>query len=202
MLTDLETINNKEDMAKLLYDCACLAGDYLTYLNVLFNPNCSELVDEAFAPIVCSLQQSLYVELYKLFDGGADVPSVYKLCKMLDDNTEQKSNYRKISPFNDMIENIRQRRSNIFAHNIYRNHAQKVFDDYPVERIDELLKVVAEICIEANDNLPKTHCHSNINKFTDLLSYIEMQINEANNQNYNDKMQYVLRDFLIKLQRM
>lgn len=173
---DIDILTSKEELAKLLYDCACLSGDYLAYLNVLFEPKYNQIVQDAFAPIIFSLQQSLYIELYKLFDNGKDVPNIYKLCKMLDNDLEEKIHYKKISEFNDLVENIRMRRSNIFAHNIHRTCAQEVFDTHPVDTIQPLLKTVVEICLDANKNLIKAYRHDNVNQLAKLLTFIDMQI--------------------------
>ena len=123
---------------------------------------------DAFAALYLSLQNTVYIELFKFFDDSgknAKQHNVYALINLIEDD---KSTYHKmLSSYSKDIESIKYRRNHLHGHEFGENGTD-VYKKYPIScRLDDLLKCIADICCVADDNLyPNTYCR-NVREFDD-----------------------------------
>lgn len=133
--------------------------------------------ENAFVMLYVSLQNYVYIELFKLFDSnGKDSKenSIYTLIDMIE--TDDKKYHKKLSGYNSDIESIKTRRNHYFAHDTGED-ASEIFKQNKILRLQELLQTVADICCDANSELyPNTYV-SNVRDFDD---WCYMTINSLN----------------------
>lgn len=164
-------MENKE-LAKLISDRIKLVGTYFEYIKTIENfSKKEEDFEEVFFPILFSLQNSIYIELYKIVvknnkDGKYSINALIEQCESKDKNKFEK----KISKFKkDNFESIRERRNKVFAHETNQD-GQLIFNKNEIIDLEKMLKCFIEICVEINPEIIKSICYNNANKFKRWLS--------------------------------
>lgn len=123
---------------------------------------------EAFSVILLSLQNTLYIEMFKLFDGydeknnkkkdgDAYKYSVYALIECMGCSvTDQYPTI--LEPYKKDIMSLKRRRNKIFGHDLGQD-VIKVCKNTPINhRLQDLLSCVIDICCEADPDLfPSTY---------------------------------------------
>lgn len=169
---------NKEELAKRIKDRVVMIGTALKHMEsiVKYSQNNKEFKD-AFVMLYVSLQNYVYIELFKIFDSnGKDSKknSIYTLMDMIE--TADKKYHKKLSKYNNDIESIKARRNHHFAHDTGED-VSEIFKQNKILRLQKLLETVAEICCDANSELyPNTYV-SNVRYFD---NWCYMAINSLN----------------------
>ena len=164
----------KEELAKLIKDRVVLIGTGIEHIESMSKYSSgNRLFELAFALIYISLQNSIHIELFKLFDRGKDASNynIYALIDMIED--ENKSYHKMLSKYNSDIQSIRNRRNYVFAHELGKNISE-VFADNQVSSFKDLLQCVADICCKANEKLYPNICVSNVRYFDEWF-YISIK---------------------------
>lgn len=164
-------MENKE-LAKLISDRIKLVGTYFEYIKTIENfSKKEEDFEEVFFPILFSLQNSIYIELYKIVvknnkDGKYSINALIEQCESKDKNKfeKKKSKFKK-----DNFESIRERRNKVFAHETNQD-GQLIFNKNEIIDLEKMLKCFIEICVEINPEIIKSICYNNANKFKRWLS--------------------------------
>lgn len=167
-------MENKE-LAKLISDRIKLVGTYFEYIKTIENFSEKEkYFEEIFFPLLLSLQNSIYIELYKIVvknnkDGKYSINALIEQCESKDKNKYEK----KISKFKkDNFESIRERRNKVFAHETNQD-GQLIFNKNEITDLEKMLKCFIEICVEINPKIIKSIHYDNANKFKRWLSMNE-----------------------------
>lgn len=159
-------MENKE-LAKLISDRIKLVGTCFEYIKTIENfSKKEEDFEEVFFPILFSLQNSIYIELYKIVvknnkDGKYSINALIEQCESKDKNKFEK----KISKFKkDNFESLRERRNKVFAHETNQD-GQLIFNKNEIIDLEKMLKCFIEICAEINPEIIKSTYYDNANKF-------------------------------------
>jgi len=186
---------DKKDLAESIKNRIIIIGTSIKhidsiakYMHQITDPGISRQFQEAFAILYVSLQNYVYIELFKLFDkSGNDTKehNVYALINLM--KKDDKSKYHKmLSPYNKDIEAICKRRNSIFAHELGKN-GQDVFSSNPISHdIVDLLKCITNICCIVNDALSPNISIGNAEEF-DLWLQMTFDIFQKYN-NINEKI--------------
>ena len=157
-----------KELSKLIKERVVLIGTSLEHMKTISKYAIEDnLYADAFACVYFSLQNYVYIELFKLFDTGkgANDLNVYRLIKMIDD--ERKTYMKKISVYKNDIKAIKTRRNKVFAHELGQD-GKIIFENNPVQsNLEDLLKCVVEICCVANKELYPNIYVSNKRYFDD-----------------------------------
>lgn len=171
---------SKEELAKRIKDRIVKIGTVLKHMeSIVKYSQDNKGFEDAFVMLYCSLQNYVYIELFKIFDSnGKDSKknSVYTLMDMIE--TDDKKYHKKLSEYNKDIESIKTRRNHYFAHDTGED-ASEIFKQNKILRLQELLKIVTEICCDANSELyPNTYV-SNVRDFEDWCNMAINSLNEV-----------------------
>ena len=169
---------SKEELAKRIKDRVVMIGTALKHMESIIKYSRNDKkFEDAFVMLYVSLQNYVYIELFKLFDSnGKDskANSINALIRMME--TNDKKYHKKLSKYNNDIESIKARRNHHFAHDTGED-ASEIFKQNKILRLQDLLKTVADICCDANSELyPNTYV-SNVRYFDD---WCYMAINSLN----------------------
>lgn len=171
---------NKEDLAKRIKDRIVMIGTALKHMEsiIKYSQN-NKRFEDAFVLLYVSLQNYVYIELFKIFDSnGKDSKknSVYTLMNMIE--IDDKKYHKKLSKYNNDIESIKVCRNHYFAHDTGKD-ASEIFKQNKILRLQKLLETVAEICCDANSELyPNTYV-SNVRYFDDWCYMATNSLNEV-----------------------
>ena len=157
---------NKEELAEHIKDRVVLIGTDLKHLETIqkYSKN-HQSFDDAFVTIYLSLQNTVFIELFKLFDtGGEDSKTynIYALISKIDD--ENKTYYKKLSRYKEDIDAIKNRRNKLIAHETGVNPLD-IFNNNKIKSLQELLQCIVDICCDANDKLHPNTYVSNVKAF-------------------------------------
>lgn len=159
-------MNKEKELAKRLKNRIVSIGTSLKQMETIAKyAKTNERFNNAFALPYISLQNYVFIELFKLFDtNGKDVKqnNIYTLIEMIED--DNKIIHKELSKFSDLIDYIVQQRNHYYAHDTGRK-VLEIYNEEKLNSINELLKVLAEICHKANDELFLSICASNANDF-------------------------------------
>lgn len=121
---------------------------------------------DAFTTLYLSLQNTVYIELFKLFDdSGEDAKkhNIYALINLIEDVNH--TCHKMLSPYLKDVESIKYRRNHLFGHELGENGTD-IYKKYPINcRLDDLLKCIAEICRKADSTLFSNTYVSNARDF-------------------------------------
>ena len=171
----------KEELANLIKNRVVIIGTDLKILDsIVKNAKNNPQFSDAFATLYLSLQNTVYIELFKLFDkSGEDAKkyNIYALIDLIED--DNKSFSKMISPYREDIESIKNRRNNLYGHELGKN-GEDVYKDNPLNhRLENLLQCISEICCVADDKLyPNTYV-SNARDFDRWCEMSLMAIKEV-----------------------
>lgn len=171
---------SKEELAKRIKDRIVKIGTVLKHMeSIVKYSQDNKGFEDAFVMLYCSLQNYVYIELFKIFDSnGKDSKknSVYTLMDMIE--TDDKKYHKKLSEYNKDIESIKTRRNHYFAHDTGKD-VSEIFKQNKILRLQKLLKIVTEICCDANSELyPNTYV-SNVCDFEDWCNMAINSLNEV-----------------------
>lgn len=171
---------SKEELAKRIKDRIVMIGTALKHMEsiIKYSKN-NKGFEDAFVMLYVSLQNYVYIELFKLFDGnGKDSKenSIYTLINMIE--TEDKKYHKKLSKYNNDIESIKTRRNHHFAHDTGKD-VSEIFKQNKVLRLQDLLKTVADICCDANDELFSNTYVANVRYFDGWCNMAIDALNEV-----------------------
>lgn len=173
-----------EKTLNVLYCTAQKAYTYLSYLEIILSIK-SKYIKDSLAPIVFSLQESFYINLFKLIDTGKDAKeyNIETFIKYLDDHIAQNPLHFWNSLYSNYMDktlskSIRLRRNKVFAHNLGED-AQAIFNTSKVDLIK--LKKFLRFCIKLTH--PNTGCLfavvnpdvANIESFKHLLKNLSKE---------------------------
>lgn len=171
---------NKEELAKRIKDRIVMIGTALKHMEsiIKYSQN-NKGFEDAFVMLYVSLQNYVYIELFKIFDSSgknSKKNSVYTLMDMIE--TDDKKYHQKLSEYNKDIESIKVRRNHYFAHDT-GEEVSEIFKQNKILRLQKLLVTVAEICCDANSELyPNTYV-SNVRCFDDWCYMATNSLNEV-----------------------
>lgn len=171
---------NEEELAKRIKDRVVMIGTALKHMESImkYSQN-NKGFENAFVMLYVSLQNYVYIELFKIFDSnGKDSKknSIYALIKLTEPNDEKY--HKKLSKYNKDIESIKVRRNHYFAHDTGED-VSEIFKQNKILRLQKLLETVAEICCDANSELyPNTYV-SNVRYFDDWCYMATNSLNEV-----------------------
>ena len=114
---------------------------------------------DAFALLYLSLQNTVYIELFKLFDCSGDDSkrhNVYTLIESIED--DHHTYHKMLSAYSKDIDSIKNRRNHLYGHELGKK-AEDVYKKNPINhRFEDLLECISKICCIANDKLlPNTY---------------------------------------------
>lgn len=169
---------SKEKLAKRIKDRVVMIGTALKHMeSIIKYSQKSEGFEEAFVMLYISLQNYVYIELFKIFDSnGKDAKenSIYTLISMME--TDDNKYHKKISTYNCDIKSIQNRRNHYFAHDTGEDPSE-IFEQNKILSLQKLLGTIAEICCEANGELYTNTYVSNVRYFD---NWCYMAINSLN----------------------
>lgn len=173
-------MNKEKELAKHLKDRTVLIGTSFKHMETIAKyAKENQQFNYAFALPYISLQNYVFIELFKLFDkSGEDTKqnNVYALVKLIDDDNKTIS--KELSKFNKTIEYITQQRNHYYAHDTGEN-VLEIYNEEKIKPINELLEFLVKICRKANsDLLPNTYV-SNVRDFDDWCSMANDAIKEV-----------------------
>lgn len=176
---------DKLELSKIIKERIVIIGTILNHLNTItkYCKN-NSLFESGFTVIFVSLQSSLYIELFKIFDTGKDTKNynIYKLIELLEDDEKDKCRYS-ISVYRKEIKSIKTRRNHVFAHytneSPYKNFSENLVNN----KIEEIIQCIANICCIANPELYPNIYVSNANDFNKWCKMAIDSINEAVERN-------------------
>lgn len=157
-MTESEATKKKmKDLSKNICDRVKIIGTQVRYVKYITEHWSDELFRDYFSPIVISLQTSIYIELFKIFDkSGPDTKkyNIYALINICDEDSKKRFN-RILSSYNNDIESICECRNKIFAHNttISDIDITRILSENVIVNQSDLLKAIIEICCDVNDEL-------------------------------------------------
>ena len=171
---------NKEELAKRIKDRVVMIGTALNHMKSIIKYSRNDKgFEDAFVMLCVSLQNYVYIELFKLFDSnGKDSKenSIYTLINMI--KTDDKKYHKKLSKYSNDIESIKTRKNQCFAHDTGED-VSEIFQQNKILRLQDLLKTVADICCDANSELyPNTYV-SNVRYFDDWCCMATNSLNEV-----------------------
>lgn len=187
---------SKEELAKRIKDRIVMIGTALKHMEsiVKYSQN-NERFKDAFVMLYVSLQNYVYIELDKIFDGSSQHEfseydntggciyhsskySIYKLIEKMEGNNANGIHHCSIRKYHNDIMSIRTLRDKYFAHYDGKDLYELIKDNH-ISDLQELLKVVAEICCDANSKLyPNTYV-SNVRYFDDWCHMAIKSLNEV-----------------------
>lgn len=151
-----------------------------------YSQNNNEFKD-AFMMLYISLQNYVYIELFKIFDSNGKKSkenSIYTLINMIE-TEDNKRYHNKISQYKSDIDFMKKCRNHYFAHDTGED-VSMLLKQNGILRVQELLEIVVEICCDANDKLyPNTYV-SNVRCFDNWCYMAITSINE--DRALNDKL--------------
>lgn len=159
---------SKEELAKRIKDRVVMIGTALKHMESIIKYSRNDKgFEDAFVMLYVSLQNYVYIELFKLFDSNGKDSKEYSICTLINMiETDDKKYHKKLSKYNNDIESIKARRNHHFAHDTGED-ASEIFKQNKILRLQDLLKTVADICCDANSELyPNTYV-SNVRYFDD-----------------------------------
>lgn len=179
-------MNKEKELAKRLKDRIVRIGTSFKHMETIAKyAKANKQFNDAFVLPYVSLQNYVFIELFKLFDkSGKDAKqnNVYALVELIED--DNKTIHKELSKFNETIEHIRQQRNHYFAHDTGES-VLEIYDEVKIKSINELLEFLVKICCKTNsDLLPNTYV-SNVRNFDDWCSMANEAIKEVcslNNQ--------------------
>lgn len=201
---------SKEELAKRIKDRVVMIGTALGHMEsiIKYSKN-NKGFEDAFVMLYVSLQNYVYIELFKIFDSnGKDSKknSIYTLLSMMemDDNKYHK----KLSKYNNDIKSLQNRRNHYFAHDIGKD-ASEIFKQNKISRLQDLLKTVADICCDANSELSLNTYVANVRYFDDWCYMTIDALNEVctlndklfNNSITKERYEENLDDFINQLKQ-
>lgn len=169
---------SKEELAKRIKDRVVMIGTSLKHMEsiIKYSRN-NKGFENAFVMLYVSLQNYVYIELFKLFDSngkGSKENSIYTLMDMIE--TDDKKYHKKLSGYSNDIESIKTRRNHYFAHDTGED-VSELFQRNKILRMQGLLQTVADICCDANSELyPNTY----VSNVRDFDKWCYMTINSLN----------------------
>lgn len=178
---------SKEELAKRIKNRLVMIGTALKHMEsiIKYSQN-NKGFEDAFVMLYISLQNYIYIELFKIFDSNgkdSNVNSIYTLINMIE--TDDKKYHKKLSAYNRDIKSIQNRRNHYFAHDIGET-ADEIFKQNKISQLQKLLETIAEICCDANDKLFSNTCVSNVRYFDDWCYMTIDALNEVSA--LNDKL--------------
>lgn len=173
-------MNKEKELVKRLKDRIVRIGTSFKHMETIAKyAKANQQFNNAFALPYISLQNFVFIELFKLFDKSyKDVKhnNVYALVELIED--DNKTIHKELSKFNETIEYIRQQRNHYYAHDT-RENVLEIYNEDKIKSINELLEFLAKICCKANsDLLPNTYV-SNVRDFDDWCSMANEAIKEV-----------------------
>lgn len=173
-------MNKEKELAKRLKDRIVRIGTSFKHMETIAKyAKANQQFNNAFVLPYTSLQNYVFIELFKLFDkSGEDTKqnNVYTLVELIDN--DNKTIRKELSKFNKTIEYITQQRNHYYAHDTGEN-VLEIYNEEKIKSINELLEFLAKICCKANsDLLPNTYV-SNVRDFDDWCSMANDAIKEV-----------------------
>lgn len=194
---------NKEELAKRIKDRIVMIGTALKHMEsiIKYSQN-NQGFEDAFVMLYVSLQNYVYIELDKIFDGSSQHEfseyndtgkciyhsskySIYKLIEKMEGNNTNGIHHCSIRKYHNDIMSIRTLRDKYFAHYDGKDLYELIKDNH-ISDLQGLLVCVAEICCEANPDLfPNTYV-STVRYFDDWCHMATNSLNEV--CTLNDKL--------------
>lgn len=187
---------SKEELAKRIKDRVVMIGTALNHMESIIKYSRNDKgFKNAFVMLYVSLQNYVYIELDKIFDGSiqhefseyddtgkciyhSSKYSIYKLIEKMEGNNTNGIHHCSIRKYHNDIMSIRTLRDKYFAHCDGKDLYELIKDNY-ISGLQDLLMCVAEICHEANPDLfPNTYV-SNVRCFDDWCYIAITSINEV-----------------------
>ena len=171
---------SKEELAKRIKDRIVMIGTALKQMeSIVKYSQDNERFKDAFVMLYVSLQNYIYIELFKLFDSNGKDSKEYSINTLINMiETDDKKYHKKLSKYNNDIESIKIRRNHHFAHDTGED-ASEIFKQNKILRLQDLLKTVADICCDVNSELyPNTYV-SNVRYFDDWCYMAIKSLNEV-----------------------
>lgn len=175
---------NQQELAKLIKDRVVFIDTDIKYLEAIIKYSKQDgAYEDAFTTLYISLQNSIYIELDKIFDGSGQHEfseydnvgeciyysskySIYKLIEKLEGYDTNGIYHCVIKKHHSDIMSIRTLRDKYFAHYDGKD-LYELAKNNQVSDLQDLLKCVTNICCEANPDLfPNTYA-SNARDFDD-----------------------------------
>ncbi len=158
----------KEELAQSIKDKVVLIGTDIRHLESIIKYSSeNSSFRNAFETMFISLQNSAYIELFKIFDdSGEDTKklNIYALINMIED--DKKTYHKMISKYQTDIDSIKNLRNKCFAHNTVIDWSE-IIKKNPIHNLQDLLTCITDICCSANEQLyPNTYA-SNVRDFDD-----------------------------------
>lgn len=171
---------NKEELAKRIKDRIIMIGTALKHMEsiIKYSQN-NKGFENAFVMLYVSLQNYVYIELFKIFDSNGKDSKKNSICALINlIETNDQKYHKKLSKYNKDIESIKVRRNHYFAHDTGED-VSEIFKQNKILRLQKLLETVAEICCDANSELyPNTYV-SNVRYFDDWCNMTIDSLNEV-----------------------
>lgn len=171
---------NKEELAKRIKDRVVMIGTALKHMEsiIKYSQN-NKGFEDAFVMLYVSLQNYVYIELFKIFDSNGKDSKKNSICALINlIETNDQKYHKKLSKYNKDIESIKVRRNHYFAHDTGED-VSEIFKQNKILRLQKLLETVAEICCDANSELyPNTYI-SNVRYFDDWCHMATNSLNEV-----------------------
>lgn len=187
---------NKEELAKRIKDRVVMIGTALKHMEsiIKYSQN-NKGFEDAFVMLYVSLQNYVYIELDKIFDGSSQHEfseyndtgkciyqsskySIYKLIEKMEGNNTNGIHHCSIRKYHNDIMSIRTLRDKYFAHYDSKDLYELIKDNH-ISDLQDLLICVIEICRKANPDLfPNTYV-SNVRYFDDWYYMATNSLNEV-----------------------
>lgn len=187
---------NKEELAKRIKDRVVIIGTALKHMEsiIKYSQN-NKGFEDAFVMLYVSLQNYVYIELDKIFDGSSQHEfseyndtgkciyqsskySIYKLIEKMEGNNTNGIHHCSIRKYHNDIMSIRTLRDKYFAHYDSKDLYELIKDNH-ISDLQDLLICVIEICRKANPDLfPNTYV-SNVRYFDDWCYMATNSLNEV-----------------------
>lgn len=186
---------SKEELAKRIKDRVVMIGTALNHMESIIKYSQNDKgFDDAFVMLYVSLQNYVYIELDKIFDGSSQYEfseyddtgkciyhsskySIYKLIEKMEGNNTNGIHHCSVRKYHNDIMSIRTLRDKYFAHYDGKDLYELIKDNH-ISDLQGLLICVAEICHEANPDLFLNTYVSNVKNFNDWCYMANISIEE------------------------
>ena len=172
-------------LAKEIKERSMTIMTYIQYSRILSQR--IEKYNYLLAPLLLSLQNTIYIELFKLFDTGKSA-KYHNIYCLIDNSGEQQKFHVMIDHYNSSIKKIKEYRNKLFAHITndisWNDYAKEENISYNL--FENMIKDIVEICCTIDHSLLPNYYYGNVLDFerwvNKVSEMIQQSIKEANDK--------------------
>jgi len=169
-------MSNEMIVARKLHDSSIIIGTYIGYIEIIDKVCRTDRLRDLFDPIRLSLQTSIIIETFKIFDNnGKDTRNnnIRFLFSKLNDDISKKYKREYSAKFDNFEKSIRDIRNKVVAHNISTDSQDILFNsNIKISDFYDFLKFVSTVCYTVDNDLIKACSSKNVKSFSKFMVFI------------------------------